>query len=225
MSKNKLFSTKTLTVLAMICAIAFVLAAFVRFPITPPIPGLNLRYDPKDIVITIGGFMFGPLAAAVVSVIVALIQMVTTSATGPWGALMNIVTSCAFCCTAAFIYKKNRSIKGAVIGLIAAVIVATVVAMLWNMLILPIFVGIPRERVWPLLIPYLLPFNLIGNTLNAAFTMVLYKYVKAALEKARLMPKVEQAQGTKKSHIGVIIFSAFVVGYMVLWILAWRGII
>jgi len=225
MQKNRLFSTKALAVLAVICAMAFVLAAFVRFPITPPIPGLNLRYDPKDIVITIGGFMFGPLAAAVVSVVVALIQMVTVSATGIWGALMNIVTSCAFCCTAAFIYKKNRSIKGAVIGLIAAVIVATITALLWNMLVLPIFLDIPRELVWPMIIPTLLPFNLISNTLNAALTMVLYKYVKTALQKARLMPPVEQAQKTGKVSLGVTIISMFVVIYMVLWVLVWQGVI
>jgi len=221
MQKNRLFSTRTLTALAMICTLAFILAAFARVPLFAGPP--TLRYDPKDIVITIGGFMFGSLAAAVVSVVVALIQMVTVSATGPWGALMNIITSCAFCCTAAFIYKKNRSIKGAVIGLVTAVVVATIAAMMWNLLVVPLFLGRPREQVWPMLIPVFLPFNLINNIINAAFTMVLYKYVKTALQKARLMPPVEQTEKTGKVNLGIVIISLFIIAYMVLWVLVWQG--
>jgi len=99
-------STRKLTTLAMICAIAFLLAAFVRFPIVPAVG--FLRYDPKDIVIVIGGFIFGPLAALIVTVVVSLLQMVTVSASGPIGAVMNIISGAAFCCTAAYIYGKMR---------------------------------------------------------------------------------------------------------------------
>jgi len=222
MQKNKVISTKTLTVLAMICAIAFILAAYVRIPITPPATTLTLRYDPKDIAITIGGFMFGPLAAAAVSVVVALIQMVTVSATGFWGAVMNIITSCAFCCTGAFIYGKDRGVRGAILGLAAAIVVATVAAMLANLLIVPIFMGRPREQVWPLLVPLFLPFNLINNTLNAAFTLALYKHVKMALQKARLMPP-EKVEKTGRMSVAIAIISLLVIAYMVLWVFVWHG--
>jgi len=52
------FNTKKITTLAMISAMAFVLAAFVRVPVV-----LFLRYDPKDVIIAIAGFIYGPMAA------------------------------------------------------------------------------------------------------------------------------------------------------------------
>ena len=43
--------------------------------------------------------------------------MFTVSDTGPIGCIMNVLATCAFCCTAAFVYKKFHTRKGAVIGL------------------------------------------------------------------------------------------------------------
>ncbi|MCL2572097.1 MAG: ECF transporter S component [Defluviitaleaceae bacterium] len=207
--------TKRLTVLAMFSAIAFVLAAFVRVPVV-----LFLRYDPKDVIITIAGFIFGPLAAFSVTVVVSVIQMFTVSQTGPWGLLMNVITSTAFCCTAAFIYKRNRSIKGATIGLVVAFFVATIVAMLWNYLIVPLYMpGVTRESVTPLLLSAFLPFNLISNGLNAAFTFIIYKHVKKALQAANLLPSRTNEVSTSKVNIGLILVAIFVVVTCILWIL------
>ena len=57
--------------------------------------------------------------------------------------------------------------------------------MLWNWLIAPIYMGVPREEVGKLLLPAFLPFNLIKGGLNAAVTMLLYKPLAAALRRAR----------------------------------------
>jgi len=218
----KTFNTKRLVVLSMISTMAFLLAVYVRFQMVPAVA--FLRYDPKDIIITIGGFMFGPLAAAAVAVAVAVMQFLTVSGTGPWGLLMNIITSCAFCCTAALIYKYKRNLKGAIIGLSVAAVLTTTIAMLWNYLVVPIYTGIPREAIWNMLFVGFLPFNLIKNGLNAALTMLLYKYVKTALTQAKLMPRSETTSSQdSRLHVGIAIFSLFVVGYILLWVLALQG--
>jgi len=207
--------TKRLTVLAMFSAIAFILAAFVRVPVV-----LFLRYDPKDVIITIAGFIYGPFAAFLVTVVVSVVQMFTTSQTGYWGLLMNVIASAAFCCTAAYVYKKNRSMKGALIGLIVAFVVATIVMMLWNYLIVPIYMpGVTRESIVPLLFTAFLPFNLISNGLNAAFTFILYKHIKKALQAARLLPVYTDKTKSGKVNIGFILVAIFVVITCVLWIL------
>jgi len=218
-------TTKKITVLAMLSALAFIMAAFARVPIV-----LFLRYDPKDVIITIGGFIYGPMAALLITIIVSTVQMFTVSQTGIWGLLMNIIGSGAFCCTAAYIYKKNRTLKGAVYGLIAAFIAATTVMMLWNYLIAPIYMGIPRSQVAGLLIPAFLPFNLIKNGLNAAFTILLYKHVKATLLAAGMLPQspsvdVEDTDKPAKINLGAVIASFFVVLTCVLWVLVLRGIL
>ena len=218
--------TKKITVLAMITAIAFVLAAFVRFPVVPAVA--FLRYDPKDIVIAIAGFIYGPGAALLVTVVVSTIQMFTTSQTGIIGWVMNVIASTAFCCTAALIYKKNRTLKGAVYGLSAGLVLATAVMMAWNYLITPIFMGVPREVVVRLLLPGFLPFNLISNGLNAALTILLYKHVKKALQAANMLPPADDSQvpaQSAKINTGTIVVAAFVVVSCILWVLVLQGVI
>lgn len=92
----KISRVKKLTTTGMLCSLAYLLTVFARIPIV-----LFLRYDPKDVVIVTGGFLFGPLTSLVITVIVSLIQMFTVSGTGIAGCIMNIISSCAFSCTAA----------------------------------------------------------------------------------------------------------------------------
>jgi len=207
--------TNKMVALAMFSAIAFIMAAFLRVPVV-----LFLRYDPKDVVMTIAGFIYGPMAAFAVAFVVSTIQMFTVSQTGVWGWVMNIIGSAAFCCTAAYIYKKNRTMMGAVIGLAAAFVVATVIMMLWNYFILPIYMpGVTRETVMPILFTAILPFNLISNGLNAAFTFILYKYVRKALQAANFLPKYSDEAKPAKINIGLIMVAAFIALTCILWII------
>ena len=58
-------------------------------------------------ILTIGGFLLGPLASAAMSVVVSFVEMFTVSDTGIIGFVMNVLSSCSFACTAAVIYKKS----------------------------------------------------------------------------------------------------------------------
>jgi len=212
--------TKKLTTLSLLCAIAFVLAAFARVPVV-----LFLRYDPKDVIIAIGGFIYGPMAAFIIAVVVSTVQSFTVSQTGPWGLLMNIIASSAFCCTAAWIYQRKRTMKGAVHSLVAGLFVATAAMMLWNYLVAPIYMGVPREEVARLLLPAFLPFNLIKNGLNVALTILLYKHVKTTLQLTKLLPPPTELDSTAKFNIGILIAMVFVLTTCVLWVLVLQGII
>ncbi len=89
---------KMLDTLGMFRAIAYALMFFSRF--TPAIAAGFLKYDPKDIIIAISGFIYGPAAALAVSVVVAFLEFVTVSTTGWIGMIMNILASSVFACTA-----------------------------------------------------------------------------------------------------------------------------
>ena len=130
---------KKLVSMAMLCALAYLVMLVGRIPIV-----LFLKYDPKDIVIAVGGFIFGPLSSFLIAAVVALIEMVTISATGPIGCIMNILSSCCFACTASFIYKKRHTLKGATAGLVVGALATTAFMLLWNYLITPIYMGMPR---------------------------------------------------------------------------------
>ncbi|MCL2855451.1 MAG: ECF transporter S component [Defluviitaleaceae bacterium] len=221
--KHKLLNTRTMIILAMISAIAFLLAAFVRFPVFPAVP--FLRYDPKDIVIVIGGFIFGPLAALIVTVVVALVQMFTTSQTGLIGFFMNVVSGAAFACTAALIYQRWRTLSGAVVGLVAGTIAMTIAMVLWNYILTPIFLGWPREAVVAILVPGIIPFNVFNGVVNGALVMLAYKPVTKGLQAAGLLAAPPKNDGEKRMVFSpaLIAISIFVLLSMVFWYLATQG--
>ncbi len=213
--------TKRLTTLAMLSAAAYLVMLVGRITIIPTVD--FLKYDPKDIIIVIGGFLFGPFASLLMSLVVSLIEMLTVSGTGFWGMGMNVLSTCSFACTAAWIYKKKRTQMGAALGLVAGVFVMTGVMLLWDYFIIPIYMGVAREVVAAMMAPALLPFNLIKGGLNAGITILLYKPVVSALRKARLVPASRNSG--RKGSLGVILVALLAVASGVLLILVLRGII
>ncbi len=213
---------RTLVSCAMLTAIAYVVMYLSK--LLPQVIGF-LQFDLKDTVICIGGFIFGPLASAAISVVVALIEMITVSDTGPWGLLMNIIATCSFCCTASWIYKKKRTMGGAVLGLACGTLMLGVTMVLWNYLATPIYMGLDRnEVVAPMLLPVFLPFNLVKGGLNTATTLLLYKPVVSALRSAHLVPPSESSHKAGL-NVGFLLFSLALLGTFVFLMLVLAGLI
>lgn len=211
--------TKKLVTIGMLCALAYVAVVVGRVPLV-----LFLKYDPKDVIIVIGGLLFGPLTSFAITVIVSVVQMFTISGTGILGCIMNIISSCSFACTAAFIYKKKHKLSGAILALLCGLSCQVVVMMLWNYLIAPIYMGYPREAIVELLLPAFLPFNLIKGGLNAAITMLLYKPVVTALRRSNLI-EAEHNSGKMRINIGVLLVSVLIIITCVLLILSYNDVI
>lgn len=211
--------TKKLVTVGMLCALAYIMTLIGRIPIV-----LFLKYDSKDIAVAIGGFIFGPLVSFYISLIVSITQMVTTSGTGILGCIMNIISSCSFACTAAAIYKKKRTLSGAVTGLLCGWGCMVAAMLLWNYLIAPIYMGYSREAVAKLLLPAFLPFNMIKGGLNAAITMLVYKPFVVGLRYSGL---IEPKPSGRKRHVNVGVASAafLVISGCVVLILFLNGII
>ena len=211
--------TKNMVILAMLCAVAFVVTVF-GMSIMPSAPFLKLEF--KDALIVIAGFMYGPLASLGMAIVVAAIELFTISTAGPIGMMMNILSTGAFACVASCIYRKYRSMTGAVIGLISGVILMTGLMILWNYTMTPIYMGIDRTIVVNMLVPVFLPFNLLKGFINAAIALMLYKPLTTALRKARLMPPTKN-KGNLSLWFGTAIVSLVVIATCTLIILAMNG--
>lgn len=220
----KKVDTKKLATLGMLTALAFVVMCLSKF-----IPSVNgfLDFDFKDVVLCIGGFIYGPIEALIMTVIVCFIEMVTVSHTDIIGCIMNIVATASFVCTACAIYKRNHTMKGAVIGLVTAVVVLVVVMLAWNYFLTPIYQRIPREAVADMLLPIFLPFNAVKGGLNMTVTLLVYKPVVDALRKTKLIPESTShaAPVEGKKHLGMTIVILFVFITCVLFALSLQGII
>ena len=195
---------KKITILAMLSAFAYVVMCFLRVPVV-----LFLKYEPKDVIITLGGFLYGPLAAFGISCVVSFLEMLTVSDTGWIGMVMNILSTCSFACTAAFFYKKRHTLSGAITGLLVGIALMVVVMLGWNYVLTPLYMGQSRADIAAMLVPVFLPFNLIKGGLNAAITALLYRPLVPGLRKAGLFPKSESTSapnsGSKILFYGIAV--------------------
>ena len=219
--KTQQFSTRYMAAIAMFSAVSFVAVLIAK--VIPNVAGF-LSYEPKDAVIVIAGLLYGPLSSVLISVIVSLIEMLTISTTGPYGLLMNVVSTCSFAVPAAWYYQKHHTQKGAVIGLCCGVASMVGAMLLWNYIITPFYMGVPRQTVAGMLMTVFFPFNLIKGGLNAALTMLLYKPVVQALRKAHLA-QPSSSGGKNRFSLGFTLFALAVLVTFVLQFLTMIGVL
>lgn len=211
-------STKKLTTVGILCALALVASLMISFPIIPA--ASFLRYDPKDIIIVIGGFIYGPLTSLIMCIICALLELLFRGG-NLIDAFMNVLATGSFTVLAAYIYKKEHTKKGAIKGMLMGMLLMTVAMVLWNYIVTPIYYGWPREQVVAILIPGIIPFNLLKSGLNTLFTLVLYKPVVNIL-RHNFNGNHEDRVSKKAVYIAI---GLLVIITIVLWFLANRGVI
>lgn len=215
-------NTHKLTLMAMFAALAYIIMAVGRIPISS-VP--FLKYDPKDVILVIGGFILGPMPGLLITTVVCLIEMISVSDTGIIGMIMNLLGSAAFVCPAAYIYRRKHTINGAVVGLALGTLIMTVLMLMWNYFITPYYMGYPRQAVAEMLVPVFLPFNLIKGGLNLAVTLLIYKPVSKALKRARLVESNPGNTAPKKSALGVSLIAIVVLVSCIFAVLIIRGVI
>lgn len=214
--------TRTMVSIAMLTGIAYIVMLLSKN--MPSVYGF-LDFDFKDVIICIGGFTFGPVAAGVIAFASSLIQMFTVSTTGIIGFIMNFLATAGFCCTASFLYQRRHTMSGAVLGLVTGAVVMTVLMLLWNYFITPMYmVGTTREQVAAMLVPVFLPFNLVKAGMNTAATLLLYKPVVTALRRAHLVAPSESKEKSRMK-IGFILVSALALVTFVMLMLVLTGTI
>jgi riboflavin transporter FmnP len=207
--------------MAMLAALAYVVMSVTRLPLMAAAP--YLKYDPKDVVLVIGGFLYGPGAAAAMSLTVCLLEMFTVSESGIVGFLMNFMASTAFIVPAAFFYHKKRTIHGAVVGLLCGVVLMTGTMLLWNWIITPFYEKIPREVVEAMLVPVFLPFNLVKGGMNMALSVLLYQPVNNALRRMHLLPALPDGKVRRRLNPAVLAFGALLLVVCVVIVLKMLG--
>lgn len=195
MSKIGNLSTKDMVKIAILGAIGAILMLF-RFPLPFAPPFMDI--DISEVPVLIGGFVMGPVAGVFIVFIKLIIKFLTQgSSTGGVGELSNFIISSAFVVTTVLIYNRNRTMKNAVVALIAGVVSMTILATLSNyFFIFPLYgidigeFGRGFSGTNPLvsgagtfILFSMVPFNLIKGTLVSVVVMLLYKHIAPLLKK------------------------------------------
>ena len=171
---HRTFTTRKLAFMSLLAAVSVLLVYLIHFPI---IPGLAfLEYDPADIAILIGTFLFGTGSGLLLTLVVSVLQGLTVSAQSGWiGILMHVIATGSMVLVAGAIYNRNRTLKRAVVALVAGTLTMTVVMAAWNVLITPLYMGVTRNEVISMLMTGFVPFNLAKAGINSVVTFLVYK--------------------------------------------------
>ena len=179
------WDTRQLVTMALMCAIG-VLLSFVEFPLLPGVTWL--KYDASAMPAMVCGFAFGPAAGLAVGVVGAVIHGILMADFS--GAVMNILVVAGFILPAALVYRRSRTFKSGVVGLVLSAVAATIMAIVGNLIITPMWLGVPFDAVVAMILPILTPFNLIKAGINAVLTLIVYKSISNLIT-----PKKKQVKG------------------------------
>lgn len=158
--------------------------------------------DLSEIFVLLGGFAMGPLASVLIEFFKILLNLIINGTTTAFiGELANFITGCSLVLPATIIYKYNKSIKGALVGLLAGTLSLTVAGSMMNYFVLvpaySILYNLPLESIIQMgsavnplicdlktLIAFaVVPFNLLKGVVCSIVCMLLYKRVSKILHK------------------------------------------
>lgn len=171
-------SVRTVVAVGVFTAFAYVCCVIFHFK-----TGF-LSFDLKDAVMTVAAMLFGPVYGLGMVIAVSLIEFITISGTGPYGLIMNVISSTVFVCVGSAVYSYKRSLRAAVIGMVASVIVTVAVMMGANMLVTPYYMHVTADDVAAMIPTVLLPFNLTKTLFNASLVFIIYKPLSSVLRRA-----------------------------------------
>ena len=134
-SSKQFFTATRIAVIAMFATLAGVLYAF-GFPISAAFPfWLELNFS--DIPALIGTFALGPLSGGIIVFVKILVKLIIKGTSTIFvGELADFIIGLAFVVPAGLIYKRNRTFKGALIGMSAGTLCSVALSVLANWLIL-----------------------------------------------------------------------------------------
>ena len=202
--KKHIISTKFITRSAVFAAISIVLYIVPYFNIALPIFPAFLKIHVDEIPAFIAGFAYGPLSGIFVIVVKTLAKLPMTS-TGGVGELADLIYSLSFVVPATIIYKKHKTLKGALVGLSISMLIQMLTAsFVTTFLILDFYMfvmGWPEAVIlkmcqavnpaiaslrWPFFFMVALPFNAMKDAIVVIVTILIYKRLHKLVERANL---------------------------------------
>lgn len=162
-----------ITSISILVALSIVAGYFIHFPILPQAP--FLLYDPGSVFLLIGSFKLGPKIGILMCFTTAILFALITGQGGPYGALMNFLATGTLVFVSSQVYFLYRTKKGAIFGMFLGTLTMTLIMIPANLIVTPLYLGVQREIVVKMLIPAIIPFNLLKGIISGFLTFILYK--------------------------------------------------
>ncbi|HEY3247444.1 MAG TPA: ECF transporter S component [bacterium] len=172
---------RRLTQVALLGAVAFLFMYYLEIPRGLFAP--FLKYDPGEVPALVAGFALGPVAGITVEVIKGLlVALFAYKEYGPFGVLMNVLAGITLVGVAGVYYLVDHTKAGAIRALVFGTLAMTIVMILANIALTPLFFpDFSRAQIIALVLPALLPFNLLKGAISSLITFYVYKRVRVYL--------------------------------------------
>lgn len=174
------WSSQRIALAALLCAACALSTLMLEFPIMPGITWL--KYDPASAIALVVGLIFDPMMALIVSCVPYLVHL--TTATGFFGALMAVVACVSLVMPSCLIYKHMHTRTGLILAIVVGNVVCLAACLAANIIITPIYTGAPLEAVMGMMLPVLIPFNIIKLIINDVLAIMLVKPLARAFKRA-----------------------------------------
>ena len=187
------FGVKALVKIGMLAAVAVILMIFeIPLPFAPAF----YEIDFSEVPVMVGCFAMGPLAGALIELVKILLNFVITGTdTAGVGELANFIIGCSLCVPAGLIYRRNRTRKNALIGMITETLLMTVIGCVINaFILLPTYAvafGLSMDKLVAMgtavnsgitgistfVMFAVAPFNLLKGILVSVIVFLIYKKI------------------------------------------------
>ena len=187
------FGVKALVKIGMLAAVAVILMIFeIPLPFAPAF----YEIDFSEVPVMVGCFAMGPLAGALIELVKILLNFVITGTdTAGVGELANFIIGCSLCVPAGLIYRRDRTRKNALIGMITGTLLMTVIGCVINaFVLLPTYAvafGLSMDKLVAMgtavnsgitgistfVMFAVAPFNLLKGILVSVIVFLIYKKI------------------------------------------------
>ena len=196
--QGKLFTVRTLTVVAMLSAVA---ALLMLFEIPLWFAPFFYELDFSEVPVMVGAFALGPMAGVLIELVKVLLNLIFNGTiTMGVGELANFLIGCSLVVPAAFIYHRRKSFQSALTGMIVGTVSMTILGSVLNaVLLLPVFaffnnttmaelisigtgVNPAIKNLTTFIVLAVVPFNLLKGVVASVITMGLYKQISTVIK-------------------------------------------
>ena len=171
--------------MGMLAAIAVVLVMLIHFPIIPAVS--FIEYDMADVPVLIGTLLYGPIPGLLILLVASLVQAFILGINGWVGFVMHFVASGAMVLLVGILYDRKPSLTGMTVGMALGSLARTLVMIPLNLILTVHAFGVPHDVVMSLMLPGIIPMNLIIAVTNCILAGLLFKALAPFLQKNRYL--------------------------------------
>ena len=190
---NNKNNTKKMVLIALFSSVAAVLM-FLDFsvPLTPSF----VKFDLSELPVILGGYLLGPMSGVIIIILKLAIKLILKpSSTMFIGELSNFIASLTYMLPAVLYYRRNKTLKSAIISLVIGTLISAIVVTVADYLVIfplyaKLFMSMEAiikagnainkniDSLLSLMLISIFPFNIFKYGVTSVLTVLLYKKLK-----------------------------------------------